>query len=220
MPFIEEKYENNARIGFWHAVESEKSMRAGISLSPSTIEKISKIRSQRRRCEILASRLLMYRMGISDTDLYYDKNGKPFLHSGRYISISHTSHVVCVAVSDYPIGIDIQKISKKLQYVMSRFVRPKEKKEEREMSLIRMSIIWSAKEALFKITGDSKLYLIDFVVRLPKMIHENGFFGGALVKKERVIRRYRVYYGHWGKYVWVYSIIIKEKDSSNSANLN
>ena len=100
MPFIEEKYENNARIGFWHAIESEASLRAGITLSPATMDKISSSRSSRRRSEILAARRLMHRMGISDSDLYYGPEGKPYLKSGRYVSISHTSHVVCVAVSD------------------------------------------------------------------------------------------------------------------------
>ena len=119
MPFIEEKYENNARIGFWHAVESEASLRAGITLSPATMDKISSSRSSRRRSEILAARRLMHRMGISDSDLYYGPEGKPYLKSGRYVSISHTSHVVCVAVSDYPIGIDIQKRSAKLSRVGS-----------------------------------------------------------------------------------------------------
>ena len=213
MPFLEERYENNVRIGFWHAVETEKSMRAGISLSPSTIEKISKCRSQRRRCEILASRLLMNRMGISDTDLFYDKNGKPMLRSGRYISISHTSHVVCVAISEYHVGIDIQKKTPKIMSIISRFMHNKEKnKQGREMNTTRLTMIWSAKEALFKLLGDKKLSLLDFVVRIPKNISDNGFFAGALIKKEQVLHTYRIYYGRWSKYVWVYSLIIEKKE--------
>ena len=204
MPFIEEKYENNARIGFWHAVESEASLRAGITLSPTTMDKISSSRSPRRRSEILAARRLMHRMGISDSDLYYRPEGKPYLKSGRYVSISHTSHVVCVAVSDYPIGIDIQKRSAKLSRVAAWFLHARELKVERHDNLLRLSLIWAAKEALFKLVGNPGISLRDFYVRIPREINDSGSFAGILTKEQKI--RFRLYYGHWGKYVWVHAL--------------
>ena len=197
MPFYERKNtENNARIGFWHAVESEASLRAGHNPIARHDGQIASSRSSRRRSEILAARRLMHRMGISDSDLYYGPEGKPYLKSGD-VSISHTSHVVCVAVSHYPIGIDIQKRSAKLSRVAAWFLHARELKVERHDNLLRLSLIWAAKEALFKLVGNPGISLRDFYVRIPREINDSGSFAGILTKEQKI--RFRLYDGPLGQ---------------------
>ena len=125
MPFAGEIYEKSARIGFWNMTESEASLRAGITLSPTSMSLVNRSGSAKRRIELLAVRSLMHRMGISDNDLYYDENEKPLLHSGRHISISHSGTMACVALSGEPVGVDIQEIKPRLSTVMKWLLKGK-----------------------------------------------------------------------------------------------
>lgn len=49
---------------------------------------------------------------IDSFDIYYSKNGKPYLRGlDIYISISHDRNLVCVAFNNKNIGVDLQFIS-------------------------------------------------------------------------------------------------------------
>lgn len=152
MPFAGEIYEKSARIGFWNMTESEASLRAGITLSPTSMSLVNRSGSAKRRIELLAVRSLMHRMGISDNDLYYDKNEKPLLHSGRHISISHSGTMACVALSGEPVGVDIQEIKPRLSTVMKWLLKGK-KSAVTDESLVHYGILWTAREAMFKLAG-------------------------------------------------------------------
>lgn len=52
---------------------------------------------------------------IDKFKIMYTKNGKPYLNNGIYLSISHDNDIVVVALSNVPVGIDIQYY-RKLNY--------------------------------------------------------------------------------------------------------
>lgn len=167
MPFTGEIYEGPARVGFWNITESEAALRAGITLSPASMSLVNGSGSEKRRRELLAVRSLMHRMGISDSDLYYDGD-KPQLYSGRYISISHSGTMACVALSpDEPVGIDIQEIKPRLSAVMKWLLRSKKPEREEDLGLIRSGLLWTAKEAMYKLGGGKDAYMRDLEVILP-----------------------------------------------------
>ena len=75
--------------------------------------------------------------GYDDFDMYYDNFGKPLLENGNYISISHSFEYSTVVVSKFPVGIDIQKQTKKVIDVASKFIGIESMfLEVNEMSLI------------------------------------------------------------------------------------
>lgn len=179
MPFTGEIYEGPARVGFWNITESEAALRAGITLSPASMSLVNGSGSEKRRRELLAVRSLMHRMGISDNDLYYDGD-KPLLHSGRHISISHSGTMACVALSpDGPVGIDIQEIKPRLSAVMKWLLRSKKTEREEDLGLIRSGLLWTAKEAMYKLGGGKDAYMRDLEALLPDGEPDaEGYFTG------------------------------------------
>lgn len=154
-------------MGFWSITESEAALRAGITLSPASMSLVNGSGSEKRRRELLAVRSLMHRMGISDSDLYYDRD-KPLLHSERHISISHSGMMACVALSpDEPVGIDIQEIKPRLSTVMKWLLRSKKTEREEDLGLTRSGLLWTAKEAMYKLGGGKDAYMRDLEVVLP-----------------------------------------------------
>ncbi len=61
------------------------------------------------QCGFLSVRRLIAEFGYSDVDLLYDEHGKPHLEDGKYISITHSFNFCAVIVSDFKVGIDIEK---------------------------------------------------------------------------------------------------------------
>lgn len=191
--------------------ESEAALRAGIDVSSATMARVNSAKSSRRRMEILASRRLMHRMGISDHNVFYLPQGKPMMRNGMHISVSHSHGQVCIAVSDYPIGIDTQLINHKIRKVFSWFAHPGERKEERRNDILRMALLWSAKEALYKVEGDAGYSLRDFHVRLPHSVERSGYFPAVLQIKGKKTKSYRLYYYHDEKYVTVHAISVTSR---------
>lgn len=148
----------NAEIFFWHIKENSNELSNviadnGILLACAE----EKFKSESRRREWLAVRALLHSTQYKgDTILYHD-NGKPyFAGSNKHISISHTNEYVAIAISDYPIGIDIETISRNALAVVKAFLKP------REIELLSDSenpgnealCLWSAKEAAFKLASE------------------------------------------------------------------
>lgn len=207
MPFAGEIYEGPARVGFWNITESEAVLRAGITLSPASMSLVNGSGSEKRRRELLAVRSLMHRMGISDSDLYYDGD-KPLLHSERYISISHSGTMACVALSaDEPVGIDIQEIKPRLSAVMKWLLRAKKTEREEDLGLIRSGLLWTAKEAMYKLGGGKDAYMRDLEVVLPEGEpglegHLTGYQEAAEGRKDYRIA-YRVMDGYIFAVAWM-----------------
>lgn len=55
----------------------------------------------------------LQRSGIPLKSYYKDKLGRPRLSSGD-ISISHTENIIVIALSDYKVGIDIERKNRKI----------------------------------------------------------------------------------------------------------
>lgn len=162
MPFAGELFFPQTRVGLWRITESEAALRTGITLSPASMARINSSGSAKRRRELLAVRALLHRMGISDNDLYY-RDEKPMLHSERYISISHSGTMACVALSaEQPVGVDIQQIKPRLSIVVRWLTKSAPDAAHADVSLIRSGLLWTAREAMFKLDGRPGVSLRNF----------------------------------------------------------
>jgi phosphopantetheinyl transferase len=117
------------------------------------------IKSARRNREWLASRLLMHHMNVPK--LTYLPNGKPVLPAGQ-LSISHCDNLVALVLADSPVGIDVQQPTEQIRTILTKFCSPAEQarlmsaSHADPLSALRdMTIIWSAKEAIFKYWGEN-----------------------------------------------------------------
>lgn len=76
--------------------------------------------------------------------------------SRPWISVSHSRSLAALAVSDRPVGIDIEAPSPKLERVAERFLSPEEL-----ASIPNLLRAWTAKEAAFKACPEASL-ITDF----------------------------------------------------------
>ena len=101
----------------------------------------------------------------------YDKYGKPFiLGSDKFISISHSDEMLAAAVSDYKIGIDIERSSNRTVRVKEKFASQNDLaflNDENEMMFLTR--LWTVKEAVYKAYGKKG---IDFKEQI-NLISEN-----------------------------------------------
>lgn len=113
--------------------------------------------------ELLARRLLAQRLGCGEGEvpLRWDEMGKPTVDAvGVYVSVSHSGPYAVCAIADVPVGVDVEVVRSADEKFMRRVC------SEAEMAYIRVGDdgdcarfweIWTAKEALFKLTGKGPL---------------------------------------------------------------
>ena len=85
----------------------------------------------------------------------YNKYGAPYLENGPYFSISHCKQGIAVAVSETPIGIDIETIRPFNEGLMRKTMNSEEQTHilsslNPEIEFIRL---WTQKEAYVKMQG-------------------------------------------------------------------
>jgi phosphopantetheinyl transferase len=104
---IEVNSQTNVKI--WHIKESIDQLKSKTELKDENLNRLSSMKSDIRKKEFLSVRLLLKSFGFSDYDLTYNDSGKPILKNGCFISITHSFDYSAVAISNFPIGIDIEK---------------------------------------------------------------------------------------------------------------
>lgn len=115
-------------------------------------------RPEDRRLSLGAGLLLqqvLKRHGIENQSISYGENGKPQMED-VYFNLSHSHHMVACAISDKPVGCDIEKVRDIKGNVATRFFSKqeiayiKEAEDEKDMFFR----LWTMKESYMKMTGD------------------------------------------------------------------
>lgn len=95
--------------------------------------------------------------GYTDFDLYYDRFGKPHLHDGKHISITHSHEFSALIISDETVGIDIELQREKILRIADKFTNSEFlylEPEKLQDYIRKLTVIWGAKEAIFKIRNE------------------------------------------------------------------
>ena len=143
-----------------------------LRLSPSRKARIDRLRRKEDKLRSLAAELLVYRLlethyGISSAQLHCKDNGRPYLPDcGLHMSISHCEEALACAVSDSPVGIDIERMRpmdlqicrhvcrpEELEYLLANTRTPESCECSDPDILRRFFEIWTAKEAYYKKRG-------------------------------------------------------------------
>lgn len=107
-----------------------------------------------------AGLLLEYATGLSDEDMEYEPNGKPFFpaYPETAFSLSHSGMIAALAVSSRRCGIDVEEI--RAEKESFRLITEKYFTEEERTRVYQhgfdpsaFSGIWTRKEAYVKMTG-------------------------------------------------------------------
>jgi phosphopantetheinyl transferase len=124
------------------------------------------MKSQMHQRAFLSVRMLIQEMGFTDKDLHYDEFGKPYFDCHNYISITHSYHFAAIIISHETVGIDMELQREKIQRIADKFT-------DYECSYLdssfteeyikKLTVIWGAKEAIFKIRNEKGISFKDHI---------------------------------------------------------
>ncbi len=208
MPLINSLHHDEfTRIVGWKTTESDEELLDYLQLSPYRIMKYLTLGSKQGK-EYLGLRCCLKELNL-DFDVYYNKNGKPYLPSNKQLSITHSFDMVCIGLSKFNIGIDIEKYRpNKILNIKDKFIRededqwiPKEKEEE------YLHVIWGIKEGLYKLEGGKLWNFLHHYKVEPFELGENREIICS-VFDENFYRRYSAFYALVEDYylVWVLDV--------------
>ncbi len=142
------------KVYIWKIEESFDTLSEGIELTTVCQERVDGMKSDLHRRGFMSVRHLLAEAGYVDADLFYDDLGKPHLKDGNHISITHSFIFSAIIVSeDVPVGIDIEKQRDKIVKIANKFTPLREYKiiANHEALVSKLTIVWGAKESLYKI---------------------------------------------------------------------
>ena len=154
------------KVLIWKIEESISELKKGISLSENSSTRLQSMKSELHQKGFLSIRHLLKEIGYTDFDIIYDAFGKPHLKDGKFISITHSFTFTGIILSEnLPVGIDIEKQREKILKIAHKFTFLEEYKTiANAAALIRkLTIVWGAKESLYKIYGKKKLLFLHHI---------------------------------------------------------
>jgi 4'-phosphopantetheinyl transferase len=154
-----EWFGGDAALGLWQITESVEMLQAHLRLTDADVTRLAAIHNERRKKEWLACRNLLRAMTDTNHQITYDSQGKPYIAlSNWHISMSHSGGYACVYINKLGnCGVDIQILKKSLANGLDFFLSEKEIKWVDSIDNSQMHLIWSAKEAAIKYTGNREI---------------------------------------------------------------
>ena len=114
------------------------------------------LQSYKMLCELLAEWSRVHQLPINQQPTFlYNDYGAPYIEGGPYFSISHCKRGIAVAVSENPIGIDIEAIRTFSPDLMRKTMNEDEQLRITSSAIPEVEFIrfWTQKEALLKLQG-------------------------------------------------------------------
>jgi len=163
-------HDSNTEILVWKITETLEQLLLEVILSEKSKARLAGMKSVAHQCGFLSVRKLLQEKGYTDHDLYYDEFGKPHLNDGRHISISHSHEFSTIILSDQNCGIDLEMQREKIITIAHKFAAHEFEflKDVNEKNYIRqLTVIWGAKEAVFKIRNEIGISFKDHIHVAP-----------------------------------------------------
>lgn len=197
VPVLKKIQAGKAEICLWKITEQI----ADFSVSTDDLESDHTTRNK----QWMASRAALEALDVDVSKLQKDDFGKPYLRGkGKHLSLSHCSKYAAGITGSLPVGIDIEEITPRIERIAKRFVHDKEwefiKKSKRIETLY---ILWSAKEALYKLYGKKAVDFKNHMIARPFKTTKSGWFEMEFLKDTKAVFtiQYEIYDNH--SLVWV-----------------
>ena len=155
---------NHAKALIWKIEEPFEQLADGIFLTEENQQRVNNMKSDLHQRGFLSVRHLLKEVGYTDNDLEYDEFGKPHLKDGNFISITHSFIFSAIIIStEQPVGIDIEMQRDKIVKIAHKFTPIEEYKSiaNHDALVSKLTIVWGAKESLYKIYGKKKLLFLE-----------------------------------------------------------
>jgi phosphopantetheinyl transferase len=153
--FYQHNINPDTKLGIWHIAEPESFFLEKVPLKKDVSHPFKRLQhlAGRYLLPLLFEDFPLEEVQIADTR-------KPFLESERYhFSISHCGQfAAAIASSTNRVGVDIESIKPRIRSLSHKFMEPDEKQVIGEdPSDEWLTLVWSAKESLFKWYGRGEL---------------------------------------------------------------
>ena len=148
---VSKSFFKNINLSIWSIEESEDFFISQINLTENCKKRIELIKSPQKRKQFLSVRSLIKLNDIQLKDLYYNEFGAPQLKSNKYISISHTNNYSAIAISNNPVGVDIEHFKDKIKKIKHKFINHAETKLIDINSVRDLTVLWTVKESIYKL---------------------------------------------------------------------
>jgi 4'-phosphopantetheinyl transferase len=116
------------------------------SLTEKEILKLNSIGHKTRKEEFVATRILRTEI-VGKKEIQYSGIGAPYFNDRQFISISHTTEIVGLAISTYKVGFDLEPIRDKAKRLKGKFLHDDEIIALQIESDLEMTTAWSMKES-------------------------------------------------------------------------
>jgi phosphopantetheinyl transferase len=163
-------------VKVWKISETLESLLSSTDLNVESLKRIKGMNSELHRRAFLSVRMLLGEFGYSDSDLFYDSFGKPYLKDGKHISISHSYNFSTIVISSIKVGIDIEKQRSKIIKIAPKFVGYEtfylNKNDPSQIK--KLTWVWCTKEALYKLYGTPGINFKKHFMVLPFSTESNN----------------------------------------------
>ena len=154
------------KVLIWKIEESLEDLTKGIELTEQSKKRVDAMKSILHQQGFMSIRQLLKQVGYVDADVFYDEFGKPHLKDKNYLSISHSFNFTAIIISEKkPVGIDVEKQRDKIVKIAHKFTPIEEYNTiaNHEALVSKLTIVWGAKESLYKIYGKKKLQFLHHI---------------------------------------------------------
>ncbi|WP_166960683.1 4'-phosphopantetheinyl transferase family protein [Yeosuana marina] len=194
-------------VKIWKITESYDDLINGISLKSENLERVLGMKSELHQRGFLSVRHLLAEFGYQDSDLFYDENGKPHLHDGKHISITHSFIFSAVVVSDDVVGIDVEKQRDKITIIAHKFLDYEfdylSKTDEDYIK--KLTRIWCVKESLYKLFATPGLSFKDHCLVIPFAIEDDKTY--AWIDYDNKKYRYNINFLEFEGFTCAYALV-------------
>jgi len=186
MPIIiDNQPDKKTRLGVWQITETVEQLEASVFLSEKEKAVLATFKHDKSKKHWLSYRALIRQLCGDAFSVQYSDFGKPYLHNeeqSQHISITHSGDFSAVIINpDTSVGIDIEEVSRRIERVAPRFLSEKELVFiDRNNFLEHLTICWTAKEALFKISGNDYYDFREQINLLPFGFSRKGVLRAVL----------------------------------------
>jgi phosphopantetheinyl transferase len=179
-------------IHVWKIEEDLEELRADVKLKPASRLRLDDMKSTLHQKGFLSVRRLLQMEGYEDQNLEYNSYGKPLLADGKHISITHSFEFAAVIISETEVGIDVEKNREKILKIQHRFVNTDYDSLSDENLVKQLTVIWGAKEAMYKTYPYGGLSFHDHIAIDPFLFRDQRSIGRIHFEKWK--RKYDIHF--------------------------
>ena len=198
------KPNKHTTILIWKIEESFDELFSTLVLNERSLQRINSMKSELHQRGFLSVRHLLKEAGYSDADLFYTSDGKPHLKDGKRISITHSYTFSAIIISNTLVGIDMEKVREKIKRIAHKFVDTESEFLTEENYLEQLTIIWGAKESLYKIHPDGGLLFRQHLPIEPFQLNDKKTKGW--IKKDNFYEKYTIFFEQIEDFSLVYAM--------------